>query len=51
MVQKTGNGAEWEKDDIIFTKFEEWSTTHAWTRDISNIYKAVNIDMGFNFIY
>ena len=41
-VQKTGNGAEWEKNDIIFTEFKEWSITHTWARESSNIYKILN---------
>ena len=41
-MQKTGNGAEWEKNDIIFTEFKEWSITHTWARESSNIYKTTN---------
>ena len=44
-VQKTGNGAEWEKKDIMFTKFKEWSITHTWARESSNIYKTIDIDL------
>ena len=48
---KTGNGAAWEKNNIIYTKFKEWNVTHTWPRESSNIYKTINIDLGFNFIF
>ena len=38
-VQKAGNGAKLEKNDMIFTKFKEWIITHTWARESSNIYK------------
>ena len=50
-VQKTGNGADGEKNDIIFTKFNEWGIAHTWARESSNIHKTINIEFGFNFIF
>ena len=33
------------------TKFKGWSITHTWASESSNIYKTININLGFNFIF